>query len=98
MFRLLRLGLQLGLFQLSFGILSVLILGLFNRLLIEEIQLPAALAALAIGAQQLMGFTRIWFGHRSDRISSSRLRRTPFIVTSSLAVAVLLLIAILVVL
>lgn len=98
MFRPLRLGLQLGLFQLSFGILSVLILGLFNRLLIEEIQLPAALAALAIGAQQLMGFTRIWFGHRSDRISSSRLRRTPFIVTSSLAVAVLLLIAIRVVL
>ena len=54
----LRLGMQLGLFQLSLGILGVLILGLLNRLLIQDIQLPAVLAALAVGAQQLMGFTR----------------------------------------
>ena len=64
----LRLGMQLGLFQLSLGILGVLILGLLNRLLIQDIQLPAVLAALAVGGQQLMGFTRAWFGHRSDRI------------------------------
>ncbi|QNJ02490.1 major facilitator superfamily protein/ PucC-like protein [Synechococcus sp. PROS-U-1] len=82
-------ALQLGLFQLSLGILGVLILGLLNRLLIQDIQLPAVLAALAIGGQQLMGFTRAWFGHRSDRIPPSRLRRTPFIVISSLAIALL---------
>ena len=64
----LYLGVRLGLFQLSLGILSVLVLGLLNRLLIQEIQLPAVLAALAIGGQQLMGFTRAWFGNRSDRI------------------------------
>ena len=85
----LRLGMQLGLFQLSLGILGVLILGLLNRLLIQDIQLPAVLAALAVGGQQLMGFTRAWFGHRSDRIPPSRLRRTPFIVISSLAIALL---------
>ena len=85
----LGLGLRLGLFQLSLGILGVLILGLLNRLLIQDIQLPAVLAALAVGGQQLMGFTRAWFGHRSDRIPTSRLRRTPFIVTSSLAIALL---------
>ena len=44
----LRLGMQLGLFQLSLGILGVLILGLLNRLLIQDIQLPAVLAALAV--------------------------------------------------
>ena len=81
----LHLGMQLGLFQLSLGILGVLILGLLNRLLIQDIQLPAALAALAVGGQQLMGFNRAWFGHRSDRIPPSLLRRTPFIVISSLA-------------
>ena len=85
----LRLGLQLGLFQLALGIFSVLSLGLFNRLLIEELQLPAALAAVAVGSQQLMGFTRVWFGDRSDRIPLSRLRRTPFIVGSALALALL---------
>ena len=44
----LRLGMQLGLFQLSLGILGVLILGLLNRLLIQDIQLPAVLADLAL--------------------------------------------------
>ena len=37
---------QLGLFQLSLGILGVLILGLLNRLLIQDIQVPAVLAGL----------------------------------------------------
>ena len=83
------LGLQLGLFQLGLGIFGVLAFGLFNRLLIAEFQLPAVLVAVAIGSQQLMGFTRVWFGHRSDRIPLSRLRRTPFIVFSSLSLALL---------
>ena len=85
----LSLGLRLGLFQLSLGILGVLILGLLNRLLIQDIQLPAVLVAVAVGGQQLMGFTRAWFGHRSDRIPLNRLRRIPFIVISSLAIALL---------
>ncbi len=38
----------MGLFQLSLGILRVLILGLLNRLLIQDIQVPAVLAALAL--------------------------------------------------
>ena len=84
-----RLGLRLGLFQLSLGILGVLILGLLNRLLISEIGVSAALTALAMGAQQLMGFTRVWFGNRSDRMPSGRLRRTPFVVMSSLAISLL---------
>lgn len=87
--RILLLGLQLGLFQLGLGILGVLILGLLNRLLITEIGLSAAVTALAIGAQQLMGFTRAWFGERSDRMALGRLRRTPFIVLSSVALSLL---------
>ena len=79
----------MGLFQLSLGILGVLILGLLNRLLIQDIQVPAVLAAVAVGGQQLMGFTRVWFGHRSDRIPISRLRRTPFIVSSTVVIALL---------
>jgi BCD family chlorophyll transporter-like MFS transporter len=60
-------------------------LGLFNRLLIAEIGLPAAVVALAIGSQQLMGFTRVWFGNQSDRIAAGRLKRTPYIVISAFA-------------
>ena len=90
MVRVIRLGLRLGLFQLSLGILGVLMLGLFNRLLIAEIGLPAAVVDLAIGSQQLMGFTRVWFGNRSDRIAAGRLKRTPYILISALAFSVLL--------
>jgi len=89
----LTLGLRLGLFQLSLGILGVLILGLLNRLLIQDIQVPAVLAAVAVGGQQLMGFTRVWFGHRSDRIPISRLRRTLFIISSTVAIALLFAVA-----
>ena len=45
--RVVRLALRLGLFQLSLGILGVLMLGLCNRLLIAEIGLPAAVVAFA---------------------------------------------------
>lgn len=83
------LGLRLGLFHLSLGILGVLILGLLNRLLIQDIQVPVVLAAVAVGVQQMMGFTRAWFGHRSDRIPISRLRRTPFMISSAVAIALL---------
>ena len=44
----LRLALQLGLFQLSLGILGVLILGPLNRLFIQDIQVPKVLAAIAL--------------------------------------------------
>jgi BCD family chlorophyll transporter-like MFS transporter len=87
--RVVRLALRLGLFQLSLGILGVLMLGLFNRLLIAEIGLPAAVVAFALGSQQLMGFTRVWFGNRSDRIAGGRLKRTPYIVKSALAFSLL---------
>ena len=83
------LGLRLGLFQLSLGIFGVLILGLLNRLLIQDIQVPVVLAAVAVGVQQMTGFTRAWFGHRSDRNPISRLRRTPFIISSAVAIALL---------
>ena len=76
-------------FQLSLGILGVLTLGLLNRLLIEEIQLPAAVAALAIGAQELMGFSRAFFGNWSDRLPLGGLRRTPFLLASVLALSLL---------
>jgi len=77
--RFLLLALRLGLFQAGLGMLAVLTLGIFNRLLIEEFSVPAALTALAIGAQQLVAFTRVWFGRQSDRRPEGSLKRTPWI-------------------
>jgi BCD family chlorophyll transporter-like MFS transporter len=87
--RLLLLSLRLGLYQACLGGLSVLTLGIFNRLLINEFAVPAGLAALALGAQQLVAFTRVWFGQRSDRCRWLGLRRTPFIVGGAAAFCLL---------
>ena len=73
------LALRLGLFQACLGGLAVLTLGIFNRLLIDDFQVPAVLTALALGCQQLVAFTRVWFGKRSDQCRLGGLRRTPFI-------------------
>ena len=83
--RFIALALRLGLFQACLGALSVLTLGIFNRLLIDEFQVPAALTALALGSQQLVGFSRVWFGQRSDRCRWKGLRRTPFIIGGAAA-------------
>ena len=79
------LAIRLGLFQACLGALSVLTLGIFNRLLIVEFAVPAALTALALGCQQLVAFTRVWFGQRSDRCRWRGLRRTPFIIGGAAA-------------
>jgi len=83
------LAFRLGLFQACLGALAVLTLGIFNRLLIDEFQVPAALTALALGCQQLVAFTRVWFGQRSDQPRASGLRRTPFILSGALAFCLL---------
>ena len=83
--RFILLALRLGLFQACLGALSVLTLGIFNRLLIDEFEVPAALTALALGSQQLVAFSRIWFGQQSDRCRWRGLRRTPFIVGGAAA-------------
>jgi BCD family chlorophyll transporter-like MFS transporter len=87
--RLVLLSVRLGLYQACLGGLSVLTLGIFNRLLINEFAVPAGLAALALGAQQLVAFTRVWFGQRSDRCRWLGLRRTPFIVGGAAAFCLL---------
>ena len=83
------LALRLGLFQACLGALAVLTLGIFNRLLIDDFQVPAVLTALALGCQQLVAFTRVWFGKRSDQCRLGGLRRTPFILGGAAAFCLL---------
>ena len=67
----------------------MLTLGIFNRLLIDDFQVPAVLTALALGCQQLVAFTRVWFGKRSDQCRLGGLRRTPFILGGAAAFCLL---------
>ena len=58
--------LRLGVFNMGLGIMSLLTLGVLNRVMIDELQVPALVAAGAIAVHQFMAPARIWFGQLSD--------------------------------
>ncbi len=59
---------RLGLFQMGLGMMSILTLGVLNRILIDAqlLAVPATLAAGALAMYQFVAPARIWFGQRSD--------------------------------
>ncbi|MBW4489558.1 MAG: BCD family MFS transporter [Trichocoleus desertorum ATA4-8-CV12] len=57
---------RLGLFQMGLGIMSLLTLGVLNRVMIEELKVPALVTAGAIAMHQFVAPARVWFGQMSD--------------------------------
>ena len=57
---------RLGLFQMGLGIMSLLMLGVINRIMIDELKVPALIAATAIAMYQFVSPARVWFGQLSD--------------------------------
>ncbi|WP_315786972.1 BCD family MFS transporter [Fischerella sp. JS2] len=57
---------RLGLFQMALGIMSILTLGVLNRVMIEELRVPALIVAGAIAMHQFVAPIRVWFGQMSD--------------------------------
>jgi len=51
--------LRLGVFNMGLGIMSLLTLGVLNRVMIDELRVPALVAASAIAVHQFMSPTRI---------------------------------------
>ncbi|RMH75454.1 MAG: MFS transporter [Cyanobacteria bacterium J007] len=70
---------RLGLFQMGLGIMSVLTLGVINRIAIDELKVPALIAAGAIAMHQFVAPARVWFGQMSDAKPIAGLHRTPYI-------------------
>ncbi|MGF1570092.1 MAG: BCD family MFS transporter [Nodosilinea sp.] len=58
--------LRLGVFNMGLGIMSLLTLGVLNRIMIDELQVPALIAAGTIAVHQFMAPARVWFGQMSD--------------------------------
>lgn len=57
---------RLGLFQMGLGIMSLLTLGVLNRIMIDELTVFPAIAGGAIAMSQLVSPARVWFGQMSD--------------------------------
>lgn len=58
--------LRLGLFQMGLGIMSLLTLGVLNRIMIDELKVLPLLAAGAIAMHQFVSPSRVLFGQMSD--------------------------------
>ncbi len=71
--------LRLGLFQMSLGIMSILTLGVLNRVLIDGLAVPAIVAAGAIAMHQFVAPARVWFGQLSDTKMLFGLHRTGYV-------------------
>jgi len=57
---------RLGLFQMGLGMMSVLALGILNRVMIADLGVDAIVAAGAISMHQFVAPVRLWFGQMSD--------------------------------
>ena len=62
--------LRLGLFQVSVGMATVLLLGTLNRVMIVELSVPASIVALMIALPVVSAPFRAFLGHRSDNHKS----------------------------
>lgn len=70
---------RLGLFQMGLGTMSLLMLGVLNRVLIDGLKIPATIAVLAIAMHQFVAPARVWFGQLSDSKPIGGMYRTPYV-------------------
>jgi BCD family chlorophyll transporter-like MFS transporter len=68
--------------------MSLLTLGVLNRIMIEELRVPALVAAGTIAVHQFMAPARVWFGQRSDSRPILGYHRSGYIWIGILSVAV----------
>ena len=80
--------LRLGVFNMGLGIMSLLTLGVLNRIMIDELKVPALIAAGTIAVHQFMAPARVWFGQMSDARPIFGYHRSGYIWLGIVAVAV----------
>jgi BCD family chlorophyll transporter-like MFS transporter len=79
---------QLGLFQMGLGMMSLLTLGVLNRVMIKELAIPATIAAGVIAVNQFMSPARLWFGQMSDAKPLFGYHRTGYVWTGAALLAI----------
>lgn len=79
---------RLGLFQMGLGIMSILTLGVLNRVMIGELKVPALIAAGTIAMHQFVAPARVWFGQRSDAKRLFGYHRTGYVWTGAVLFAI----------
>lgn len=86
--------LRLGLFQMGLGMMSVLLFGLLNRILIKELGVPGTIASLVLAVTLFVAPFRIWFGQLSDTRPIFGLHRTSYAIGGAICFAIIAFLAV----
>ncbi|KOR35149.1 MULTISPECIES: BCD family MFS transporter [Planktothricoides] len=70
---------RLGTFQMGLGMMTLLTLGVINRVMIDELKVPALITAGAIAMHQFVAPARVWFGQMSDAKPMMGMHRTAYV-------------------
>jgi BCD family chlorophyll transporter-like MFS transporter len=70
---------RLGLFQVGLGMMSVLVFGVLNRVLIRELGVPATIATIVLALTLFVAPARVWFGQLSDTKPLWGMHRTGYV-------------------
>ncbi|UCC76089.1 MAG: MFS transporter, partial [Anaerolineales bacterium] len=79
--------LRMALFQLGFGLVSVMVLGVLNRVMFTEIGLSAALIGFLLAIPSMISPVRLWLGYLSDSRPILGRRRAPYILAGTVLAA-----------
>ena len=86
--------LRLGLLQIGLGMMSVLVFGVLNRVLIRELGVPATLATVILALTLFVAPARVWFGQMSDTKPLWGYHRTGYIWIGAASLAIIAFIAV----
>lgn len=84
---------RLGLFQMGLGIMSLLTLGVLNRVMIDELKVLPLIAAGAIAMYQFVSPARVWFGQMSDAKTIGGYHRSGYVLIGAACFTVISFIA-----
>jgi len=80
---------RLGLFQMGLGMMSVLVFGVLNRVLIRELGVPATLGTIILASTLFVAPARIWLGQMSDTKPLWGYHRTGYVWIGAISLAIL---------
>jgi BCD family chlorophyll transporter-like MFS transporter len=80
---------RLGLFQVGLGMMSVLVFGVLNRVLIRELGVPATIATVILALTLFVAPARIVFGQLSDTKPLWGMHRTGYVLIGAASLVIL---------
>ncbi|HEY9625843.1 MAG TPA: BCD family MFS transporter [Coleofasciculaceae cyanobacterium] len=80
---------RLGLFQIALGMMSVLMFGVLNRVLIRELGVPGTIGGIILALTLFVAPARVWFGQLSDTKRLWGYHRTGYVWIGAFCLALL---------